>query len=92
MGSPAVSNERLANDETEQAVLDLMEYLKHDSFDAFMGLEIGGANGLQALALGSTKNHNRPAVDADWMGRFFLFFTVFFLTLVATVLCMLIPV
>lgn len=73
MGSPAVSVERLANDETEQAVLDLMEYLKHDSFDAFMNLEIGGANGLQALALGSTKNHDRPAVDADWMGRTFLF-------------------
>lgn len=73
MGSPAVSVERLANDETEQAVLDLMEYLKHDSFDAFMNLEIGGANGLQALALGSTKNHDRPAVDADWMGRTLLF-------------------
>lgn len=68
MGSPAVSVERLANDETEQAFLDLMEYLKHDSFDAVMGLEIGGANGLQPLALGSTKNHDRPVIDADWMG------------------------
>ena len=80
MGSPAVSNERLANDETERAVLDLMEYLKHDSFDAFISLEIGGANGLQALALGSSKNHDVPAIDGDWMGRLFLFLTSFFLT------------
>ncbi|KAK2739824.1 hypothetical protein FQN55_009145 [Onygenales sp. PD_40] len=69
MGSPAVSVERLAGDETEQAFLELMEYMKHDSFDAVMGLEIGGANGLQPLALGSSKNHGRPVVDADWMGR-----------------------
>ncbi|KAK2813404.1 hypothetical protein FQN50_000720 [Emmonsiellopsis sp. PD_5] len=69
MGSPAVSVERLAGDETEQAFLELMEYMKHDTFDAVMGLEIGGANGLQPLALGSTKNHGRPVVDADWMGR-----------------------
>lgn len=68
MGSPAVSVERLANDETEQAVLDLMEYLGHKKIDAFMDLEIGGANGLQALALGSTKNHGCPVVDADFMG------------------------
>ncbi|EEP81166.1 predicted protein [Uncinocarpus reesii 1704] len=69
MGSPAVSVERLAHNETEQAFLELMEYLKHDSIDAVMGLEIGGANGLQPLALGSTKNHNCPVIDADWMGR-----------------------
>ncbi|TPX20210.1 hypothetical protein DIZ76_016098 [Coccidioides immitis] len=69
MGSPAVSVERLAHEETEHAFLELMEYLKHDSIDAVMGLEIGGANGLQPLALGSTKNHDCPVIDADWMGR-----------------------
>ncbi|KAI1959100.1 hypothetical protein LOZ58_004808 [Ophidiomyces ophidiicola] len=69
MGSPAVSVERLASDETEQAFLDLMEYLRHDSFDAVMGLEIGGANGLVPLALASSKNHGCPMIDADWMGR-----------------------
>lgn len=68
MGSPAVSVERLANDETEQAFLDLMEFLGHKTFDAVMGLEIGGANGLQPLVLGSSKNHDRPVIDADWMG------------------------
>ncbi|KAI5303091.1 hypothetical protein KEM56_000041 [Ascosphaera pollenicola] len=69
MGSPAVAVERLASDETEQAFLELMEYFRHDTFDAVMGLEIGGGNGLQPLALGSSKNHDRPAIDADWMGR-----------------------
>ncbi|KAL2007497.1 hypothetical protein VTN00DRAFT_8935 [Thermoascus crustaceus] len=69
MGSPAVSVERLANDETEQAVSELMDYLNHQRIDAFIDLEIGGANGLQGLALGSSKNQNCPTVDADFMGR-----------------------
>lgn len=69
MGSPAVSNERLSADETCDAFAELMEYLHHDSFDAVMSLEIGGANGLQPLLVGSTKHYNRPTVDADWMGR-----------------------
>ncbi|KKA17497.1 Hydantoinase/oxoprolinase, partial [Rasamsonia emersonii CBS 393.64] len=68
MGSPAVSVERLANDETEQAVAELMEYFGHKKVDAFVDLEIGGANGLQGLALGSTKNLGCPTVDADFMG------------------------
>jgi len=69
MGSPAVSNERLSANETVEAVQELMDYLRHDSFDAVMSLEIGGANGLQPLLVGSTKHFDRPTVDADWMGR-----------------------
>ncbi|KAI7037425.1 hypothetical protein KC352_g46855, partial [Hortaea werneckii] len=42
MGSPATSNERLQSLETVHAFYALMEYLRHDSFDAVMGLEIGG--------------------------------------------------
>ncbi|OKL60006.1 hypothetical protein UA08_04891 [Talaromyces atroroseus] len=67
MGSPAVSTERLANDETEQAVVELMEYYGHKKIDAFIDLEIGGGNGLQGLALGSTKNQGCPTIDADFM-------------------------
>ncbi|KAI9742120.1 MAG: hypothetical protein M1834_000510 [Cirrosporium novae-zelandiae] len=69
MGSPAVSNERLNATETIQAVTALMEYFREDSFDAVMGLEIGGSNGLEPLLCGSTKFFNRPVLDADWMGR-----------------------
>ena len=47
MGSPATSNERMQSLETVYAFHALMEYLRHDSFDAVMGLEIGGANGLE---------------------------------------------
>lgn len=47
MGSPATSNERLQSLETIHAFRALMEYLHEDSFDAVMGLEIGGANGLE---------------------------------------------
>jgi DUF917 family protein/N-methylhydantoinase A/oxoprolinase/acetone carboxylase beta subunit len=69
MGSPAVSVERLASIETVEAVKVLMEYLQHDQFDAIMGLEIGGANGLEPFLLGSSKYFDRPVIDADWMGR-----------------------
>ncbi|KKY21877.1 putative hydantoinase [Diplodia seriata] len=69
MGSPAVSVERLNATETVEAFRALMEYLKHDSFDAVIGLEIGGANGLEPLLVGSSKYFNRPTIDADFMGR-----------------------
>ncbi len=69
MGSPAVSVERLASTETVDAVQVLMEYLHHDHFDAIMGLEVGGANGLEPFLLGSSKYFDRPVIDADWMGR-----------------------
>jgi DUF917 family protein len=69
MGSPATSNERLQALETVHAFEALMEYLHHDSFDGIMGLEIGGANGLEPFLLGSTRFFDRPVVDGDFMGR-----------------------
>ncbi|OJD29585.1 hydantoinase oxoprolinase [Diplodia corticola] len=69
MGSPAVSVERLNATETVEAFRALMEYLRHDSFDAVIGLEIGGANGLEPLLVGSSKYFDRPTIDADFMGR-----------------------
>ncbi|KAK0945597.1 hypothetical protein LTR48_002340 [Friedmanniomyces endolithicus] len=69
MGSPATSNERLQSLETFHAFNALMEYLHHDSFDAVMGLEIGGANGLEPFLVGSSKFFDRPVIDGDWMGR-----------------------
>ncbi len=68
MGSPAVSIERLSATEVLQAVEEMMEYLGDESFDAVMGLEIGGANGLEPLLIGSSQSYDRPVVDADWMG------------------------
>lgn len=69
MGSPAVSVERLQSIETVQAFEELMEYMGHDKFDAVMGLEIGGANGLEPMLVGSSKFFDVPVVDGDWMGR-----------------------
>ncbi|KAK7629740.1 hypothetical protein BKA81DRAFT_417195 [Phyllosticta paracitricarpa] len=70
MGSPAVSVERLNATESIDAFAALMEYLKHDSFDAVIALEIGGANGLEPLLIGSSKYFNRPTIaDSDFMGR-----------------------
>lgn len=69
MGSPAVSVERLQALETVQAFEVLMEYLHHERFDAVMGLEIGGANGMEPMLVGSGKFFDAPVIDGDWMGR-----------------------
>lgn len=69
MGSPAVSVERLQSIETVEAFRTLMEYLGHTSFDAVMGLEIGGANGMEPFLVGSNRFFDAPVIDADWMGR-----------------------
>jgi N-methylhydantoinase A/oxoprolinase/acetone carboxylase beta subunit/DUF917 family protein len=69
MGSPATSNERMQSLETVYAFKALMEYLHHDSFDAVMGLEIGGANGLEPFLVGSDRFFNAPVIDGDFMGR-----------------------
>ncbi|KAI7239233.1 beta subunit of N-methylhydantoinase A/acetone carboxylase [Hortaea werneckii] len=69
MGSPATSNERLQSLETVHAFYALMEYLRHDSFDAVMGLEIGGGNGMEPFLVGSSRFFDRPVIDGDWMGR-----------------------
>ncbi len=66
MGSPAVSVERLQSTETVEAFKVLMEYLRHDSFDAVMGLEIGGANGLEPFLVGSSRFFDRPVIDGDF--------------------------
>ncbi|KAI8275287.1 putative D-/L-hydantoinase subunit A [Colletotrichum sp. SAR 10_98] len=69
MGSPAVSIERLQSIETVDAFRALMEYMRHDKFDAVMGLEIGGANGLEPFLVGSSRFFDSPIIDGDWMGR-----------------------
>ncbi|KAK4098170.1 hypothetical protein N658DRAFT_568943 [Parathielavia hyrcaniae] len=69
MGSPAVSVERLQSTETVEAFRTLMTYMGHDRFDAVMGLEIGGANGMEPFLVGSSRFFDAPVIDADWMGR-----------------------
>lgn len=49
----------------------MLEYYHKDSFDALIGLEIGGSNGLLPLSIGSSREFDRPVVDADWMGKEF---------------------
>ena len=70
LGSPAVSVERLAGGtEVVDAIKVLMKYMNLDTCHAVMPIEIGGANGLVPLNIGSSKNFNVPVIDADWMGR-----------------------
>jgi DUF917 family protein len=68
MGSPAVPAERLSASESILAMEAMMEHQNHASFDAMIGIEIGGSNGLQPLTIGSSQHFNVPTVDADWMG------------------------
>lgn len=69
MGSPSVPAERLSASESIAAVEAMMELRGHDKFDAMIGIEIGGSNGLQPLTIGSSRNFGVPTVDADWMGE-----------------------
>ncbi|KAM3425439.1 hypothetical protein BST61_g7385 [Cercospora zeina] len=69
MGSPATSTERLQSLETVHAFNALLEYRGESTFDAVMGLEVGGANGLEPFLVGSSRFFDRPVIDTDWMGR-----------------------
>ena len=70
LGSPAVSVERLAGGtEVVDAIKVLMKYMNLETCHAVMPIEIGGANGLVPLNIGSSKNFDVPVIDADWMGR-----------------------
>lgn len=69
MGTPQVPLERLSGSEMLDSIKEMMYYSRHESFDAVLSVEIGGGNGLQPLLWGSSKNFDRPVVDADMMGK-----------------------
>ncbi|OAX41291.1 hydantoinase [Rhizopogon vinicolor AM-OR11-026] len=66
MGSPEVSSERLLGNELAAELWSLMGILKPE---ALCALEIGGANGMINMILGSTKYSDIPCIDGDFMGR-----------------------
>lgn len=68
-GSPTVGIEKLSGDEMMDAQAHLYDLFKGGHATHIIPLEIGGANGLQGLVLGSSQNMNVPCVDGDWMGR-----------------------
>jgi DUF917 family protein len=68
-GSPTVGIEKLSADEMMDAQNHLYDLFKGGRATHIIPLEIGGANGLQGLVLGSSQNMNIPCVDGDWMGR-----------------------
>lgn len=67
-GSPTVAIEKLAGDEMVEAQRELYK-LVGQTPTHMIAVEIGGANGLQGMMLGSSANMDVPAVDGDWMGR-----------------------
>jgi DUF917 family protein len=69
MGSPEVSSERLLGNEYQEASTELWSLIGIAKPEALCGLEIGGANGMINMILGSTKYANIPCIDGDFMGR-----------------------
>ncbi|KAG2143055.1 hydantoinase [Suillus clintonianus] len=69
MGSPEVSSERLLGNEYQEASMELWSLIGIAKPEALCGLEIGGANGMINMILGSTKYSDIPCLDGDFMGR-----------------------
>ncbi|KAJ4309149.1 hypothetical protein N0V84_011672 [Fusarium piperis] len=67
-GSPTVAIEKLAGDELLEAQQELYKICEK-SATHMISVEIGGANGLTGLLLGSSTQMDVPTVDGDWMGR-----------------------
>ncbi|KAF9878718.1 hydantoinase/oxoprolinase [Colletotrichum karsti] len=67
-GSPTVAIEKKMADEMQEAQEEMYKNLGTPATH-MIAVEIGGANGLQSMMLGSSTNMNVPAVDGDWMGR-----------------------
>nr|XP_019000245.1 hydantoinase [Kwoniella mangroviensis CBS 8507]OCF63706.1 hydantoinase [Kwoniella mangroviensis CBS 8507] len=69
IGSPEVSQERLVNEEYNEAVSELMKFLRMDKCAALAALEIGGGNGMINMITGASAYLDIPILDGDFMGR-----------------------
>lgn len=67
MGAPLVGIERLTDHRVFTRAAVLMEEHTRRKFDAVMGMEIGGGNGVRPLMVAA--NLGIPVVDSDTMGR-----------------------
>ncbi len=67
MGAPLVGIERLTDHETIARAARLMERHTNRRFDAVMGMEIGGGNGVRPLMVAA--HLGVPVIDSDTMGR-----------------------
>jgi DUF917 family protein len=67
MGAPLVGIERLTDHRVFTRAATLMEEHTGRRFDAVMGMEIGGGNGVRPLMVAA--NLGIPVVDSDTMGR-----------------------
>jgi len=67
MGAPLVGIERLTDHRVFTRATVLMEEHTRRRFDAVMGMEIGGGNGVRPLMVAA--NLGVPVVDSDTMGR-----------------------
>jgi N-methylhydantoinase A/oxoprolinase/acetone carboxylase beta subunit len=67
-GAPSIINERPSSGTEIQTAIDaVMKISGYTDFQAIVGDEIGGGNGMAAFPVG--KYYDKPIVDADGMGR-----------------------
>ncbi|KZT38595.1 putative Hydantoinase/oxoprolinase [Sistotremastrum suecicum HHB10207 ss-3] len=70
MGSPSVSSERIPSGvEIPTASRLLLKYAGVEKVGAVISDEIGGKNGIEPMALASSKHFDCPLLDGDLMGR-----------------------
>ncbi|KZS88588.1 hydantoinase/oxoprolinase [Sistotremastrum niveocremeum HHB9708] len=70
MGSPSVSSERIPSGvEIPTASRLLLKYAGVEKVGAVISDEIGGKNGIEPIALASSKHFDCPLLDGDLMGR-----------------------
>ncbi|KAL0783272.1 hypothetical protein CaCOL14_001178 [Colletotrichum acutatum] len=67
-GSPTVAIEKKSAGEMQKAQEEMYKHLGTPATH-MISVEIGSANGLQSMMIGSSTNMNIPTVDGDWMGR-----------------------
>lgn len=69
IGSPEVSQERLTNEEMNQAFEELIKFCRVDKVGGLAALEIGGGNGMICMVSGASTYLDYPIIDGDFMGR-----------------------
>ncbi|EHK97878.1 hypothetical protein M7I_6376 [Glarea lozoyensis 74030] len=69
LGSPIIGIERPGGNLSQDALTNMLAHLDKKSFSAIICVEVGGANGMMNLIVGSS--HNVPIIDGDLMGRAF---------------------
>ncbi|KAG9235391.1 hypothetical protein BJ875DRAFT_459241 [Amylocarpus encephaloides] len=71
MGSPMIGVERPGGNLAQNALDGMLRHIGKEDLSGIVCVEVGGANGIGNLIVGSSSAHDVPLVDGDLMGRAF---------------------